>query len=41
MAAACDVKIKITGTGGHGSEPESLKYALPKAINLYSNIMKL
>jgi hippurate hydrolase len=31
-AAATTIKIKIKGTGGHGSEPESLKYALPKAI---------
>ena len=41
MAAGCGATIKIKGTGGHGSEPENLKYALPKAIELYSNIMKL
>lgn len=41
MASGCGATIKIKGTGGHGSEPESLKYALPKAIQLYSKIMKL
>ena len=32
LATGCIVYMKIKGTGGHGSEPESLKYALPKAI---------
>lgn len=40
-AAATTIKIKIKGIGGHGSEPESLKYALPKAIQFYSDLMKL
>lgn len=40
-AAATIIKIKIKGQGGHGSEPESLKYALPKAIEFYSGILKL
>lgn len=41
MASITYVKISIKGTGGHGSEPETLKYALPKAITLYASLMTL
>jgi amidohydrolase len=41
MASITYLKVSITGTGGHGSEPESLKYALPKAIAFYEGLMKL
>ena len=38
MSASTQVHITIQGTGGHGSEPENLKYALPKAIAFYQNM---
>lgn len=38
MSAGTQVHITIQGTGGHGSEPENLKFALPRAIAFYQNM---
>ena len=38
MSASTQVHISIQGTGGHGSEPENLKFALPKAIAFYQHM---
>jgi len=38
MSQISIIKVTITGTGGHGSEPEKLKVALWKAVTFYQQI---
>lgn len=40
MSKITIVKIKIIGTGGHGSQPEILKVAIWKAIWFYTEMLK-
>jgi hippurate hydrolase len=40
MSQVTVIDIKITGTGGHGSEPETLKVAIWKAVEFYQKMMK-
>ncbi len=40
MSKITIVKIKIIGTGGHGSQPEILKVAIWKAISFYTEMLK-
>jgi metal-dependent amidase/aminoacylase/carboxypeptidase family protein len=35
MSQVTILKIKITGTGGHGAEPERCKVAVWKAVDFY------
>ena len=40
MAQSCTVMIRVRGTGGHASEPENTKFALPTTVKIYKNIME-
>jgi metal-dependent amidase/aminoacylase/carboxypeptidase family protein len=40
MSKSTVLKIKIIGTGGHGSEPEKLKVAIWRAVDFYQKITK-
>lgn len=39
MYSSTEVKITITGTSGHSSEPEKVKFALPRAVAFYQALM--
>ena len=39
MSEITILEITILGTGGHGSEPEKLKEAVPAAVKFYQKAM--